>query len=87
MIISSWNIRGLNSPLTTYEVLKHLRKARPAIMGLIETKLNKQALDRFAKNKLWNWKMVDNLRHHPNGRILVIWKEELVALDILETSD
>ena len=61
MIISSLNIRGLNSPLKQYGVLKHLRKARPALMGLIETKLNKQALDRFAKNKLWNWKMADNL--------------------------
>ncbi|GFS32294.1 hypothetical protein Acr_00g0021820 [Actinidia rufa] len=87
MIISSWNIRGLNSPLKQNGVLKHLRKAKPAIIGLIETKLNKQSLDSFAKNKLWNWKMVDNFCHHPNGRILVIWNEELVALDTLETSD
>ncbi|GFS35287.1 hypothetical protein Acr_00g0038880 [Actinidia rufa] len=38
-------------------------------------------------NLLYGWKMVDNFNHHPNGRILMIWKEKLVALVILETSD
>ena len=87
MIISSWNIRGLNSPLKQNGVLKHLRKIRPAIMGLIETKLKQQSLERLARNKLWSWKMADNSCHHPNGRIIVIWKEELVTLNIVETSD
>ncbi|XP_057485860.1 uncharacterized protein LOC130772139 [Actinidia eriantha] len=31
--------------------------------------------------------MADNFSYHPNGQILVIWKEELVTLDIVETSD
>ncbi|GFZ16285.1 hypothetical protein Acr_25g0006940 [Actinidia rufa] len=87
MIISSWNIRGLNLPLSKNGVLNHLRKVRPAIMGLIETKLKKQSLDKLARNKLWNWRIADNLCHHPNGRIIVIWKEDLVALDIVEASD
>ncbi|GFS37427.1 phytochrome and flowering time regulatory protein [Actinidia rufa] len=68
-------------------VLKHLKKIRPVIMGLIETKLSTQSLERLSKNKLCGWKMVDNFNRHPNGRILVIWKEELVALVILETFD
>ncbi|GFZ17714.1 hypothetical protein Acr_26g0009840 [Actinidia rufa] len=69
-------------------VLKHLKKIRQAaIMGLIETKLSTQSLERLSKNKLCGWKMVDNFNRHPNGRILVIWIEELVALVILETSD
>ena len=87
MIITSWNIRGLNSPLKQNGVLKHLKNIRPAIMGLIETKLNNQSLERLARNKLWGWKMVDNFSHHLNSWILVIWKEELIALDIPETSD
>ena len=55
-------------------------------MALLETKFNNQSLARF-RNKLRDWNMVDNFCHHPNGRIVVIWKEELVAMDILEPSD
>ncbi|GFZ09693.1 hypothetical protein Acr_21g0002920 [Actinidia rufa] len=54
---------------------------------LICEKGGRFSLCHCSKNKLCGWKMVDNFNRHPNGRILVIWKEELVALVILETSD
>ncbi|GFS29381.1 granulin repeat cysteine protease family protein [Actinidia rufa] len=87
MIISFWNIRGLNMPLKQNGILTHLRKNRVAIMGILETKLSHQALDRIAKNKFKCWKMADNFSHHPNGRIMIIWKEDLVHLEIEEVSD
>ncbi|GFS40281.1 hypothetical protein Acr_00g0067560 [Actinidia rufa] len=80
-------IQSLLIELNPNGVLKHLKKIRPVIMGLIETKLSTQSLERLSRNKLYGWKMVDNFNRHPNGWILVIWKEELVALVILETSD
>ncbi|PSR91221.1 Endonuclease/exonuclease/phosphatase protein [Actinidia chinensis var. chinensis] len=80
-------VQSLHIELNPNGVLKHLKKIRPVTMGLIETKLSTQSLERLSKNKPCGWKMVDNFNHHPNGRILVIWKEELVTLVILETSD
>ena len=74
-------------PLKQTGVLKHLKRNKIAIMGLLETKLNHQALDWMARNKLHGWRMADNFSHHPNGRILVIWKEDLVHMDIIQTTD
>ena len=53
----------------------------------METKLSHQTLERIARNKLKSWKMADNFSHHPNGRILIIWKEDLVHLEITEVTD
>ncbi|GFZ04425.1 hypothetical protein Acr_16g0010490 [Actinidia rufa] len=87
MIISSWNIRGLNMPLKQSGVVKHLKRNKVAIMGLMETKLNHQSLDWMARSKLVGWRVVDNFSHHPNGRILVIWKEDLAQLDVIQATN
>ena len=67
-------------PLKQSGVLKYLRRNRVAIMGILvlETNLNHQIVDWLARNKFLGWRMADNFSHHPNGRILIIWKEDLV---------
>ena len=87
MIISFWNIRVLNKPLKQNGILKHLRKTRAAIMGIMETKLSQLALDSISRSKFRDWKIANNFSHHPNGRIMIIWKEDLVHLDIAQTTD
>ena len=74
-------------PLKQSGVLKYLRRNRFAIMGILETNLNHQIVDWLARNKFLGWRMADNFSHHPNGRILIIWKEDLVQLDIVQTTD
>ena len=74
-------------PLKQREIMNYLRKKRVAIMGIMETKLNHQALEGIARTKFVGWRVANNFSHHPNGRILIIWKEELVRLDIVETTD
>ncbi|GFZ02339.1 hypothetical protein Acr_15g0009470 [Actinidia rufa] len=56
-------------------------------MGIMETKLNHHALEGIARTKFVGWRVANNFSHHPNGRILILWKEELVQLNIIETTD
>ena len=86
-MISFWNIRSFNMPLKKSGVLKYLRRNRVAIMGILETNLNHQIVNWFARNKFLGWRMADNFSHHPNGRILIVWKEDLVQLDVVQTTD
>ncbi|PSS19303.1 Endonuclease, partial [Actinidia chinensis var. chinensis] len=87
MILFFWNIRGFNLPLKQNGVLKYLKRNNIAVMGILETKLNHQSLDWLARNKFLGWRMESNFSHHPNGRILLVWKEDLVQLDIIQTTD
>ncbi|GFY96655.1 hypothetical protein Acr_11g0009610 [Actinidia rufa] len=74
-------------PLKQNGILKHIRRNRVAIMGLLEAKLSHQSLEEMAKKKLRGWKVANNFSQHPNGRILIIWKEDVVHLEIVEETD
>ena len=77
MIVSSLNIRGLNKPLKQNVILNHVKKNKVAVMGILETKLNQQKLKEIVRKKFRRWKAADNFQHNPNGRILIIWKEDI----------
>ena len=87
MILSCWNIRGFNTPLKQNGILKHIRQHKIAVMGVLETKLSKHRLESIARKKFRGWTIADNFQHHPNGRIMIIWKESMVKLEIIETTD
>ncbi|XP_057468132.1 uncharacterized protein LOC130757384 [Actinidia eriantha] len=78
---------GLNKPLKQNGILNHLRKSRAAIMGILETKLSSSILERLIRSNLRGWQTADNFSQHPNGHILIIWKEDLVHLDFAEATD
>ena len=86
MILSSWNIRGLNSPLKQNEILKHVKKNKIVVMGILETKLAHHSLRGFINRKFKRWKVAENFQHNPNGRILIIWQADKVDLDVLESN-
>ncbi|GFS38119.1 hypothetical protein Acr_00g0055830 [Actinidia rufa] len=56
-----------------------------------ETKRNfevsKEEQGEMAKKKLRGWRVANNLSQHSNGRILIIWKEDVVHLEIEEETD
>ncbi|XP_057481140.1 uncharacterized protein LOC130768162 [Actinidia eriantha] len=86
MIVSSWNIRGLNRPLKKNGILKHVKKNKIAVMGILETKLDQHSLKGFISRKFKRWRVADNFQHNPNGRILIIWQEDKVELDVIEST-
>ena len=74
-------------PLKQNGILKHIRKNKVCIVGVLETKLSQQSLEGIARKKFKSWKSENNFQLHPNGRILIFWKEDRVILEIVEKSD
>ena len=56
-------------------------------MGILETKLSKHSLDKIAKRMFRSWRVEDNFQLNPNGKILILWKEDKVQLKIIETTE
>ena len=53
-------------------------------MGILETKLKQQRIREIVEHKFKSWVTCDNFWHHLNARILIIWKNDRVDLQILE---
>ncbi|GFZ01918.1 hypothetical protein Acr_15g0005270 [Actinidia rufa] len=87
MIASSWNIRGLKTPLKQNGIFKHVKKNKVVVMGILETKIRNHRIMERIKKKFRDWEMADNFQHFPNGRILmIIWKGDMVDLEIKDSN-
>ena len=85
MIISSWNVRGMNSPEKTKEVRHFLGANNVSVIGLMETKIKEANVKKIFKKfgSKWNWRT--NYSHHTKGRIWVGWRHGRCKLDSCET--
>lgn len=84
MIIGTWNVRGLNEPLTRNKVASLTRQHNVAIFGLLESKLKLDRVPSFMHRKFRDWKWCSNLEQIEGGRILVIWNPSLIDCTPLE---
>ena len=50
MIISTWNVRGLNNPASVVEVKKHIKNNKVHVNGLLETKVKTKIVVKLGKN-------------------------------------
>ncbi|XP_074299602.1 uncharacterized protein LOC141630737 [Silene latifolia] len=73
MIISSWNVRGMNDPLKQQEVLEFLKRNRVDCGALIETHIKVDVARVIHKRKFSSYAMESNYSNHSGGRIWVIW--------------
>ncbi|KAK9668977.1 hypothetical protein RND81_13G100400 [Saponaria officinalis] len=80
MIISSWNIRGLNDPLKQVEVKFFLRKYKVDVLGLLETRVREHKAAAIFKKSFSSYKVINNYSHHCNGRIWVIYNPRTVTI-------
>lgn len=72
-----WNVRGLNGLSKQREVVYLCNKLEASLIGLGETKIKLKSLDRVIESMFAGWKYVSNHNSHYNGRILVIWREDI----------
>ena len=86
MIISSWNIRGLNKPLKQNGILNHVKKNKIVIMGILQTKIRKHRMMEIVRKKFRSWKITDNFHHSLNGRIMIIWRGDKIDLEIIDSN-
>lgn len=84
MIISSWNVRGLGSPLKHRYIVNSLRNV--SIATLLQTKINLINLTSLMKKKFGTWNYCHNLDCSPTARILVMWRQDRVDLKILNVN-
>lgn len=82
MIISSWNIRSMNSPGKIKEVRNFLEVNKVSIIGLVETKIKEHKAVNVQKQlgNMWNWST--NYSHHRNGRVWVGWRNDKCKVHI-----
>ena len=86
MIISCWNIRGLNQPSKQTEVAKFIYENNLDILGIIETKV-RQVNEAFIKSKCFNqWDFVTNSSPTNVGRIWIGWNSDKLNLNVLKTT-
>lgn len=78
MNFASWNVRGLNRPLTQNNVVQLSRQHNLSFFGLMETKLKLESVKHFMFRKFKGWKWCSNLDVVEGGRILLIWNPDLV---------
>ncbi|KAL9237086.1 hypothetical protein vseg_011674 [Gypsophila vaccaria] len=79
MILSSWNIRGLNDPLKQQELSRLLLLNKIDCCAVVETKIKAHKVKSIAA-KFKGFFVVTNNDAHDQGRIWVLWK--LVALSL-----
>lgn len=84
MIFASWNVRGLNGPLTLNKVVTLCRQHNISLFGLQETKLKLEKVDTFVFRKLRGWKWISNHEEYDGGRLLVVWNPSIIDCVPLE---
>ncbi|KAK9667987.1 hypothetical protein RND81_13G026500 [Saponaria officinalis] len=88
MILSSWNIRGLNAPSKQQEIRAFLLLHKVDLVGILETWVrehNGMGVQRSVLSQ--SWKLVSNYQCHDNGRIWVAWKSSRVHLEVIGVYD
>lgn len=65
MTILCWNVRGLNKPNKHDDFLAFLYKIKPGLVGLLETKVKAENVDRIYTKLFDGWESFINNMHHP----------------------
>ncbi|KAL9236872.1 hypothetical protein vseg_011492 [Gypsophila vaccaria] len=85
MIISSWNIRGLNDPLKQQELSRFLLLNKIDCCAVVETKIKAQKVKCIAA-KFKGYFVVTNNDAYTHGRICVLWKPAALSLTVVFSS-
>jgi len=85
MKLLSWNVRGLNMPLTQKEVRKVVRRLNLAIVCLVETRVKVDNFPRIVASMLPGWKVINNYSQHYLGKIWICWDPGGYVLEPYDT--
>ena len=83
MIISCWNIRGLNQPQKQKEIVRLILEKKIDVMGIVETKVKLANQIKINNNMFPNWHFVTNSTTELTGRIWVGWNPDKIKLTVL----
>lgn len=63
-----------------------IRQHNIDMIGVLETKLNQEKIQRIMRKKFQGWLELNNFHTHRAGRILVLWDPSKVTLEPVEIS-
>ncbi|KAK9723775.1 hypothetical protein RND81_05G024400 [Saponaria officinalis] len=84
MIISPWNVRGMNDPLKQQEVLDFFVRNKVDCGAIIETHIKAHSVNAIKRRFFQRFSLVTNLDFHPGGRLWVLWDSSTVTLRVLQ---
>lgn len=75
--IVCWNCRGVSSQDTTSRIFHLMKKIKPIIFYLVETRADDDRINRFYSKlgKKWNWVFI--IAEGLSGGIIVIWNKNI----------
>ncbi|XP_074288797.1 uncharacterized protein LOC141613953 [Silene latifolia] len=85
MIISSWNVRGMNDPLRQQEVLEFLKRNKVDCGAVIETHIKSYLAQVIYKRQFSSYSLATNYNSHPGGRIWLLWNPATVQVRVLDS--
>ena len=83
MIISSWNIRGLNRTNKQREIVQLIHNHSIDIMGIVETKIKLGKQDNVQFKMLPQWDFLTNSNSDSTNRIWLTWNPCKAKVHIL----
>ncbi|XP_074291154.1 uncharacterized protein LOC141617925 [Silene latifolia] len=85
MIITTWNIRGLNDPIKQQEAHHFLLENKVDCGALIETHVKHKSIKDVSQT-FSGYNLVHNNDSHYNGRVWIFWKPHILTLTVLHQS-
>jgi hypothetical protein len=86
MIISSWNIKGLNNPLKQHEVICLMKKNKVDVCGFPETKMLSSRVACMQQLRSSTRSFFSNADIISTTRIILFWNPVTVKVDLLDSS-
>jgi len=80
MIVTSWNIRGLNSKGKQRYLKERVKKDQPSIMIIQETKINSQKLEEIARKYKIQYEVIAQDVTGTAGGLAILWNPEEVQV-------
>jgi len=84
MLLFSWNVRGLNSPLK--QLVHLMQKHNFDVCGLLEINLVSSKLQFLYRFRLKRWKVFSNVEAVGTARVVVLWNPSTVYVDLIDSS-
>ncbi|KAK6773771.1 hypothetical protein RDI58_029009 [Solanum bulbocastanum] len=77
MIISTWNIRGINQLLKNKKLRLLLEKSKVDVMGVVEIRVNVHKDGNILQKMVPDWNHCLNYPMPYNGKVWLLWKDHI----------
>lgn len=81
------NIRSVSSPIRQKKVFRFIEENKIFIVGILETKVRDQNIDKIRRNTFKEWSFDNNNCKAPRGKIWVTWDKNIVNVNMVSKTN